>query len=190
MNYIKDTYTNTYEEKKSKFIAYLCPYSDFSTLMKKLKEEQPKARHFVYAYRYLNENNQIVENSSDDGEPRGTSGKPTLNVLAGALFINTAVIILRYFGGVKLGTGGLVRAYSQATNLVIQKAVLYKYVSLLEKKLLLPYSDLQKCEYLCIQHEIHIKEKSFESEVILTLEATKENFDSFNASLPLTLNIS
>ena len=85
--------------------------------------KHPKARHHVYAYRYLNEYEQIVENSSDDGEPKGTSGKPSLHVLAGHELINTAVIIVRYFGGIKLGTGGLVRAYSDAVNSVINNAV-------------------------------------------------------------------
>ena len=67
------------------------PYSLFDEVMIRLKNEHPKARHHVYAYRYLNEFEQIVENSGDDGEPKGTSGKPSLAVLAGNELINTAV---------------------------------------------------------------------------------------------------
>ncbi|NQY25482.1 MAG: YigZ family protein [Campylobacteraceae bacterium] len=183
MKYCNEEFSFTYEEKKSKFIAYLCPFRDFKETMKKLKVAHPKARHFVYAYRHLNENNQIVENSSDDGEPRGTSGKPTLNVLAGYPLINTCVIIIRYFGGVKLGTGGLVRAYSSACNLVINEASLFQYVNLIEKSLILPYKELQKCEYLCKQFSINILSKEFNNDVTLRLEATKENFISLENKL-------
>lgn len=183
MKYCNEEFSFTYEEKKSKFIAYLCPFRDFKETMKKLKVAHPKARHFVYAYRHLNENNQIVENSSDDGEPRGTSGKPTLNVLAGYPLINTCVIIIRYFGGVKLGTGGLVRAYSSACNLVINEATLFEYVNLIEKSLILPYKEFQKCEYLCKQFNINILSKEFNNDVTLILEATKENFISLENKL-------
>lgn len=187
MKYVNTEYNNTYEEKKSKFIAYLIPYDEFNECMNTLKAKHTKARHFVYAYRYLNDINQIVENSSDDGEPRGTSGKPSLNVIAGQGLINTAVIIIRYFGGVKLGTGGLVRAYSDAVNLVINEALLLEYEDLDEKKLIIPYSDLQRIEYLCKNLNINIKKKDFDSSVCLYLEATKERFDEFNKSLSLGL---
>ncbi len=72
-------------------------------LLVNLKKEHPKAVHFVYAYRTLNEYNQIIEDKSDDGEPKGTSGIPSLNVLRGYDLVNTAVITVRYFGGTKLG---------------------------------------------------------------------------------------
>ena len=120
MKFVQKEFSYTIEEKKSKFISYLFPYSNFDEVMKRLREEHPKAVHFVYAYRYLNEFEQIVENSSDDGEPKGTSGKPTLAVLSGADIVNSAVVIVRYFGGTKLGTGGLVRAYSNSANEVIK----------------------------------------------------------------------
>ena len=116
MYFIQDTYTKILEIKQSKFIAYLLPYNRYQKTLEELKQEHPKARHFVVAYRYLNEYGQIVEYSSDDGEPKGTSGKPTLMVIQGADLINSAIITIRYFGGTKLGTGGLVRAYSDATN--------------------------------------------------------------------------
>ena len=189
MKYINEEYNNTYEEKKSKFIAFIAPYREFDELMKRLKAKHPKARHFVYAYRYLNEFSQIVENSSDDGEPRGTSGKPALNVMSGNELINTAVIIIRYFGGTKLGTGGLVRAYSDAVNLVINKAEVLIYEDLEKKVLKVPYSQLQKIEYICKHHNIKIDKKIFENDVILHLLATKERYELFKIDLPMTLNL-
>ena len=77
MQFVKEHTQYTFEEKKSKFIAHLFPYNQFNTIMEELKKEHPKGRHFVYAYRHLNEFDQVVENSSDDGEPKGTSGKPS-----------------------------------------------------------------------------------------------------------------
>lgn len=111
-----------YEIKKSNFIAHIVPYTEFSKLNHSLREEHPKANHVVWAYRMLNEFGQVVENSSDDGEPKGTSGPPVLNVMRGAELIECAILIVRYFGGVKLGTGGLVRAYSSAANEAITHA--------------------------------------------------------------------
>ncbi|MFY9075953.1 YigZ family protein [Malaciobacter mytili] len=189
MKYVKEQFNETFEEKKSKFIAYLFPYKDFDKEMKRLKEEHPKARHHVYAYRYLNDFEQIVENSSDDGEPKGTSGKPSLNVLAGHELINTAVIIVRYFGGIKLGTGGLVRAYSDAVNKVIEKSILFSYEKLLKKFINCEYSDLSKVEYLLNQNEIEIINKEFTTSINLILEATEEKFLKLQEQLPRNIVI-
>ncbi len=127
MKYIKDISTVTLEVKQSKFIAWLTPYETYKTTLEKLKTEHPKARHFVTAYRYLNEYEQVVEHSSDDGEPKGTSGKPSLMVLQGQELINTAVVIVRYFGGIKLGTGGMARAYASVVKEVVSLADIKKY---------------------------------------------------------------
>lgn len=183
MFYVKKEFENTLEIKKSKFIAHLCPYDDFDRMMKRLRDEHPKARHFVYAYRYLNEFDQIVENSSDDGEPKGTSGKPSLKALGGADMINSGVIIIRYFGGIKLGTGGLVRAYSVAVNAVCDIAQTHTYEKLETKQLVVNYSDLSKVEYTINQLEIKIKEKLFESDVTLRLEATREKLNELDKQL-------
>lgn len=189
MKYLKEEFSHTYEEKKSKFIAHIMPYSRFDEVMKRLKEEHPKGRHFVYAYRYLNEFDQIVENCSDDGEPKGTSGKPSLNVLAGNELINSGVIIVRYFGGIKLGTGGLVRAYSDAVNYVIEEASLYKYEKLFSKELECSYTELSKVEYLLEDSKITINEKIFSENIILQLQAPQENFDSLMVKLPRNIKI-
>ena len=177
MKFVQKEFSCTFEEKKSKFIAYLMPFDMFDVVMKKVKDEHPKARHYVYAYRYLNEFEQIVENSSDDGEPKGTSGKPSLAVLSGAQIINSAVIIVRYFGGVKLGTGGLVRAYGDSVNAVIKIATFKEYKKLISKTLECEYSELSQLEYLLNQEDINIKSKNFSTNVSLQIELTSEQFD-------------
>ncbi|MFK5882602.1 MAG: YigZ family protein [Sulfurospirillum sp.] len=168
-------FTATLEEKKSKFIAFLAPYAEFGTLFDSLKAKHPKARHLVTAFRHLNEHEQIVEGSSDDNEPRGTAGKPALHVLQGNELINICVIIVRYFGGIKLGTGGLVRAYSDAVNLTLKNAELIKY----EKEGIFTftcnYSDLSKVEYSLEQIGIVKIRKDFQAlHVELEIKATSE----------------
>jgi len=176
---VKEHFTTTLEVKQSKFIAHLIPYNFYDITLQKLKSEHPKARHFVTAYRYLNEFDQIVEHSSDDGEPKGTSGKPSLMVLQGRELINTAVIIVRYFGGTKLGTGGLVRAYSDAVNLVIESAQLTQYKQEIIKSITVEYSDSRFIEYECEVFDIEIIEKNFEQKVTYKIKASKENMDAF-----------
>jgi len=179
MCFIKEEYEDTLEVKQSKFIAHLTPYTRYETLLQKLKQQHPKARHFVTAYRYLNEYEQIVEHSSDDGEPTGTSGKPSLMVLQGQELINTAIIIVRYFGGTKLGTGGLVRAYSDAVNLVIKKADLYEYKKELTKNIIFDYSDVRFIDYECKKFNIIISQKEFDSKVSYKIIASEENMKNF-----------
>ena len=183
MKFIQNEISATLEIKKSKFITHICPYNQFKSMMQRLKDEHYKGRHFVYAYRYLNEFDQIVENSSDDGEPKGTSGKPTLNVLAGNKLINTAVITVRYFGGIKLGTGGLVKAYSDAVNLALHDTELLPYVKLITKSLTIPYSKLSQIEYIISSLKINIKEKLFQNDITLILESSIEEFEKLSNKL-------
>jgi uncharacterized YigZ family protein len=189
LKFVQKEFSCTFEEKKSKFIAYLMPYEIFDIVMKKVKTEHPKARHFVYAYRYLNEFEQIVENSSDDGEPKGTSGKPSLAVLSGAEIINSAVIIVRYFGGIKLGTGGLVRAYGDSVNEVIKIAQFKEYQKLITKTLICDYAELSQLEYLLNQENINIKSKEFSTQINLTIELTKEQFEGLEMKLSRNIRI-
>ncbi len=189
MKFVQKEFSVTLEIKKSKFITHICPYIEYDNMMKRLKEQHPKARHFVYAYRFLNEFDQIVENSSDDGEPKGTSGRPSLKVLNGASIINTAAIIVRYFGGIRLGTGGLVKAYSDAVNLCVQEAEFFTYEKLETLILRLPYSILSQIEYLLLNNNINICKKEFQLDVILTLESTNKKFDILMKELPLNVEV-
>jgi len=179
MNYIKEHFNTTLEVKQSKFIAHLVPYCKYEKALQDLKATHPKARHFVVAYRYLNDFNQTVEHSSDDGEPKGTSGKPSLMVLQGKDMINTAVIVVRYFGGTKLGTGGLVRAYSDAVNMVIDNAVLFEYKEEIEKQISFLYPDIGIVEHKALACEIDIVCKNFDYKVVYKLKATKDSMKTF-----------
>jgi len=160
---IHQAYVSTTEVNRSKFIAHLVPIEAYDGLQKKLKLEHPKANHVVYALRYLNEFNQIVENSSDDGEPKGCAGVPVLNVLRGEALVNCAVLVVRYFGGIKLGTGGMARAYALAVKNVIKTASLHSYVKEIEYHFETSYAQVDKTLYLLKQLEISSFERRFES---------------------------
>lgn len=111
-----------YVIKKSRFIAWGCPVSsraDFHIFLNRAKSEFPDARHHCYAYIIGGANSISDCGSSDAGEPAGTAGKPILNVLEHKDIGNIGIIVSRYFGGIKLGTGGLVRAYSHAAQMLL-----------------------------------------------------------------------
>ncbi|MCV3427301.1 IMPACT family protein [Campylobacter sp. IFREMER_LSEM_CL1904] len=178
MKTIDQIYQATIEIKKSTFLSFLCPFEDFQTLMQKLRNEHLKAVHFVYAYRYLNEFDQIIEDKSDDGEPKGTSAMPCLNVLRGALLINCAVIVVRYFGGIKLGTGGLVRAYSEATNEAILNAMLLEFEAKNILSLNIPFYLYARFEHFLNKNNISY-EKKFQENVELILSVNTKEEEEF-----------
>ena len=166
------------EVNKSKFITYLVPISEFDGLQDKLKVENPKANHVVYALRTLNEYDQIVENSSDDGEPKGCAGVPALNVLRGEEMINCAVLIVRYFGGIKLGTGGM--AYAQAVKDVLEVAELIPYKKQVSHIFKTSYSDVDKTLYRLKQLGIVQYDREFGIEsVTWAIESDEEKIEQF-----------
>ena len=166
MKTINKTYISSLEVKKSKFISFLTPFDNFEKLLNELKLKHPKANHFVTAFRYLNSQNQIVEGSSDDGEPRGSSGKPTLRVLQGNDLINVGIITVRYFGGILLGVGGLVKAYSDIANLVIRNAECIDFFYIFEYDFCIEYNKTREIEYLIKKYDIFVVERSFGEEGI------------------------
>ena len=159
------------------------PYKDFEKELKELKANHPKARHFVTAFRYLNEYSQIVEGSSDDGEPKGTSGKPTLKVLQGHDLINVAIITVRYFGGTLLGAGGLVRAYSDSANLAVANADIVLFEELIEEFINVDYENSSKCEYLFKKYNIEVIERNFLDGISYKIRGNKENLAKLRSEL-------
>ena len=117
---VKESYIEQIEVMKSKFIAYLLPLNqeeDFKPILANLRKEHKKARHIVYAYRV-----GMKSKSCDDGEPKGTAGHPLLELLYKKDINNIALLVVRYFGGTKLGAGRLLRTYLQAGIDVINKS--------------------------------------------------------------------
>ena len=161
---IEESFNTQIEVKRSKFISFLTPFSNFKELYENLKEAHPKASHIVYAYRYLNSYNQIEENLTDDGEPKGCAGVPTLNALRGANLIECALITVRYFGGIKLGRGGMVRAYSASANSVIDLAPLLPYTKKRGLKIKYLYTNSRHIEYLIKRVGLEVKARGFEDE--------------------------
>ncbi len=137
------------EIKKSKFLAFLAPYSHFHSLKAELKIKHEKSAHIVWVYRYLNDFGQIVENSSDDGEPKGSSAPAVLNALRGADLINACCLVVRYFGGIKLGIGGLARAYGTSANTAIlaTSGHLIQYIKKENFCLVVPFSLISRIEH-------------------------------------------
>lgn len=187
---VSEIFTDSIEIKGSKFIAFCIPVSLYEDEMQRLKLLHPKAVHFVSAYRLLNEYDQIVEYSGDDGEPKGTSGKPTLSVLQGHELINTAIITVRYFGGTKLGPGGLVRAYAEAANVAYAKAILHPYEKLFVHKIECDYPNISMVEYESGQANIRIISKEFgDTGAIFEIVGTEENLDKFYSELGRTVRL-
>ena len=185
---VSEIFTDSIEIKGSKFIAFLIPISLYEDELKRLREEHPKAVHYVSAFRRFNEFDQIVEYSGDDGEPKGTSGKPTLAVLQGHDLINAAIITVRYFGGTKLGPGGLVRAYAQAANAAYAAATLVPYEKLLSQKISCEYSNVSIVEYESIGSHIRIIAKNFDERgATFDIEGTGENLEKFYSTLGRTV---
>ena len=180
MQTIQQSFYSETEVNRSKFLTYLVPISEYEGLQEQLKVEHPKANHVVYALRYLNEYEQIVENSSDDGEPKGCAGVPALNVLRGEEMIGCAVLIVRYFGGIKLGTGGMARAYAQAVKDVLETAELQEYKKQVSHTFDTSYSDVDKTLYRLKQLDITKYEREFGVDgVTWTIESDEEKITTF-----------
>ena len=161
MKSIERSFESLTEVKRSKFMTHLVPIAEYEGLQEKLKAAHPKANHVVYALRYLNEFDQIVENASDDGEPKGCAGTPALNVMRGEELINCAVLIVRYFGGIKLGTGGMARAYALAVKDVVNVSQFILYEKQITYDFSTSYSEVDKTLHTLKQIGILVYEREF-----------------------------
>lgn len=140
---IQDRTTAEIEEKKSRFIAQLCHVEteeEALTFLEEIRAEHRMARHNVYAYIIRGEGASERVRYSDDGEPQKTAGLPTLEALKHAGLSDVIVVVTRYFGGTLLGTGGLVRAYTQATQAGIAQATLVTISTCIDIHIQMPYS--------------------------------------------------
>ncbi len=167
-------------EKKSKFIATLCYIKNeeqANNLIKNIKKQYHDARHNCFAYRVMTESG-VVERFSDDGEPSGTAGGPMLNILGKNNLCNVLVVVTRYFGGILLGTGGLVRAYSDATIKVINSATIARETIGLEAEIEIEYAQLEGFKYYCNKNNIRIVNVVYEDDIKCYVEVTKDELEN------------
>lgn len=174
---IKDNCSAQIVEKKSKFIAnifYVETKEEAEEILKNTKKKYFDARHNCYAYVIQDTTKNIIEKCSDDGEPSGTAGAPILNIIKTKKLCNILIIVTRYFGGVLLGTGGLVRAYTDST---IQALNIAQFVTkqLGQKiKLIVEYSNVEEVKYYCRKKGIIIVKEEYLKDVELFIEISNK----------------
>jgi uncharacterized YigZ family protein len=157
--------------KNSLFIATLRPVfnpAEARDFIKQINAEFADATHNVPAF-LIGLGSTTTAHCSDDGEPAGTAGKPTLAVLQGSDLGNVAVVVTRYFGGTKLGTGGLVRAYTNAVKMVVDQVPRAQLVQGKVYRLDVPYKLLDQLQYAMQNQNVKILEREFGSHVALTV---------------------
>ena len=161
-------------EKKSKFIATIVPISsknDAENNIKKIKKQYLDARHNCYAYCYLKDGSKITK-SSDDGEPSGTAGIPILKVLLENNLCNVLVVVTRYFGGILLGTGGLMRAYTQSTQEAIKNSKIIQKQEGYEVIIQIKYQDLEYLKYYIKQTGDKIIDIQYGENIVMAIEGS------------------
>ncbi|OUR63694.1 YigZ family protein [Methylophaga sp. 42_25_T18] len=161
-----------FEIKKSRFIGAIFPCDNEQEALQHLRSlasQHPHANHLAFAWRIRQPDGFINERCHDAGEPSGTAGRPILAPLEGEALINTVVGVIRYFGGIKLGTGGLTRAYGTAAKQAIAQAKHIPWVEMTTFKLEIDYSQLQSLEYQLNKCHGQIIDQQFSERVIVTL---------------------
>ena len=167
---IKENVSNEIVIKNSRFICFLYNVStidNINSILENIRKDNKDATHICYAYRL--ERNQKY---SDDGEPSGTAGTPIMNVLEKNNITNILAVVVRYFGGIKLGAGGLIRAYSKATRDTLSLAnteeiIFYDYYELIST-----YDDLKLLN--TITKNLDIIEKEFKEHIVYKIKVRKE----------------
>lgn len=157
---------------KSRFIAVAAYCADENSVLQMLRaiaSQHQTASHLAYAFR-IKTDQGVVQRFSDAGEPSGTAGKPILQLLEGRDLINLAVGVIRYYGGVNLGTGGLARAYSGTAKLAIENAGIEPYVEMQRIKLQLPFNQLDYFIRELQKQGGHLLDKKFSENVEVLAE--------------------
>jgi uncharacterized YigZ family protein len=168
-----------YEIKKSRFIGVIMPCQSEDEALRKLGQlarQHPNANHLAFAWRIRQPEGFLTERFHDAGEPSGTAGRPILAPLEGENLINVVVGVVRYFGGIKLGTGGLTRAYGTAAKEAIAAASISPWVEMATLKLDIEYPQLQLLEYQLKQIHGEIIDQQFTDKVslIISLPASEK----------------
>lgn len=182
---IKDDVTNEIIIKNSKFICVIYkPYNinDIDIYINKIKEIYKDATHYCYAY-IINNNKKF----SDDGEPSGTAGSPIMQVLEKNNLNYVLCIVIRYFGGIKLGAGGLVRAYTKSVSECLKKANIKKLIPGYNVDIIFDYNQINTVDYILKNHSILLKK--FEDNVTYNLNIDNNFYNDLIKIKNLKINI-
>jgi uncharacterized YigZ family protein len=169
----------------SRFIATLAPVfsiDEARAFITRIKKEFADASHNVPAY-IIGGGNTVTEYFSDDGEPSGTAGKPALAVLRGSGLGDVAVVITRYFGGTLLGTGGLVKAYTESTQMVVNAVGRGRRVPVHVAMAAIPYNLLERIRLLVTRQGGEILGEDFAADITMTLQFPVDTFEKFQGEL-------
>lgn len=180
----KGVYQHEYVVKKSRFIARVVPVQsreEVKLAVKQSREDYPDAGHHCWAYLLGKPEDASNAGMNDDGEPAGTAGRPILNILQHGHLGDILVIVIRYFGGIKLGAGGLVRAYGTATQLALQDAPSKLYQRLTEVTAHADFAKEQALRYWLGQAEGQVLSVDYSDRVTMTLGLAAGQIDSLRA---------
>jgi len=169
----------------SRFITSIAPafsVEEARSFIARIKAEHPTASHHVPAF-IIGHGASTIEHCSDDGEPAGTAGRPALAVLKGSGLGDVVVVVTRYFGGTKLGTGGLVRAYTDAVKAVLADLPLAEKIATHTVMLEIPYSFFERARLLAAEYRGLILDEDFGAEVTLTIRFPTDKLDAFQGAL-------
>ena len=169
----------------SRFIATVTSaptVKDAHAFIRSIRSEMPDATHHVYAFK-VGYGASVSEGLTDDGEPSGTAGPPAMAVLRGADLGDTVLVITRYFGGTKLGTGGLVQAYSGAAKAVLEAIETEEKVERVRLEIEVPYKVLEQVRRVLPEYEAEVEDELFLADVRMRFHVPVERVDELTSAL-------
>ena len=169
----------------SRFIAIAAPVAtveDARFIITRVRGEFPDASHHVPAY-VIGFGTSTLEHCSDDHEPAGTAGRPVLGVIKGSGLGDIIIVVTRYFGGTKLGTGGLVRAYTLAAQAVLEKTPLAEKVATVSFQITIPYSYYDRFKRASEQESVHLLDEVFSDQISIKAVMNDHSFEAFRKTL-------
>ena len=179
---LKNPVTARLEIKKSEFIAYAYPVNSREQAMfhvEQLREKYPDARHWCWAYIIGDPDNTTSAGFDDDGEPSGTAGRPILGVLQHKSIGNIIIIVVRYFGGIKLGAGGLTRAYAGSAQAAVDQMILQPFVPMMQVQILADFATETQCRYVVESLEGTIEDVAYSKQVTLTVTIAEVDIEKY-----------
>ena len=185
---LQQSVTARLEIKKSEFIAYAYPVTSREQAMfhvEHLRAQYADARHHCWAYIIGDPDNTTSAGFDDDGEPNGTAGRPILNVLQHKSIGNIIIIVVRYFGGIKLGAGGLTRAYAGSAQAAVDKMTLQPFVPMAQVEILTGFATEAQCRYVVEDLHGQIDKVTYSQHVSLSITLAERDIATLKERLAM-----